>query len=58
MLLLRKIVVPQQHGWKKDDLYESVFAIRMVLALVIGVMCGLGKMEGLYVFLTYVVMVL
>lgn len=58
VLLVRKIVVPQQQKWKKDELYESVFAIRMVLAMVIGVMCGLGKMEGLYVFLTYVVMVL
>lgn len=52
--MFRKIVVPQP-TWKKDEVYESVFAIRMVLAVVVGVMCGLGKMEGLYVFLTYVV---
>jgi len=48
-------MVTPQRAWKKDEVYGSVFAIRMVQAVVVGVMCGLGKMEGLYVFLTYVV---
>lgn len=50
--MFRKMVTPQR-AWKKDEVYESVFAIRMVQAVVVGVMCGLGKMEGLYVFLTF-----
>jgi hypothetical protein len=47
-------IVKKQSSWTQADLYESVFTLRMILATVIGVMFGLGNMEGLYAFLTYV----
>ena len=48
-------IVKKQSSWTQADLYDSVFTLRMILATVLGVMFGLGSMEGLYAFLTYVI---
>lgn len=51
--LLGRIISPQSH-WTQADLYDAVFTLRIVLAGGLGLMFGLGSIEGLYAFLTYV----
>lgn len=52
-MILQKIVT-RQASWTQSDLYDAVFALRMILAVCLGVLFGLGSMEGLYAFLTCV----
>ena len=47
-------IVSRQATWTQSELYDAVFGLRMILAGVLGVLFGLGSIEGLYAFLTYV----
>ena len=51
--LLGRILSPQSH-WTQADLYDAVFTLRIILAGGLGLIFGLGSIEGLYAFLTYV----
>jgi len=51
--LIGRIVSPQSH-WTQADLYDAVFTLRIILAGGLGLIFGLGSIEGLYAFLTYV----
>lgn len=52
-MIVQKIIT-RQTAWTQSELYDAVFALRMILAALLGVLFGLGSMEGLYTFLTYV----
>jgi len=45
---------PRPGSWKRDDVYDAVFALRMVIAVVLGLVCGVLQLEGLAIFLGYV----
>ena len=38
-------------SWKRDEVYDAVFALRMLLALGAGLVAGIGALEGLPVVL-------
>lgn len=52
-MIVQKIIT-RQTSWTQSELYDAVFTLRMILAALLGVLFGLGSMEGLYTFLTYV----
>jgi len=44
----------RQPSWTQAQLYDAVFALRMLLAAVLGVSCGATGMQGLQTFIAFV----
>lgn len=51
--LLRKMI-SRQRSWKREDVYDAVFALKLLLAVVTGGVCGTYKLEGFYVLAAFV----
>ena len=52
--LLRKLIIPQQRGWRKEDAFDAMFALRIVIAVVTGTVFGVMGVEGLVPFLVFI----
>lgn len=48
-------MLTQQRSWRREDVFEAVFALRMVVAACLGVAFGVAGCEGFPYFLAFVV---
>ncbi|KAL4450130.1 hypothetical protein ABPG77_010799 [Micractinium sp. CCAP 211/92] len=53
LTLLRKAVTPPPQTWPKNDLYDALFYLRIVVALVLGTLYGALGAQGLMIFLSF-----
>jgi hypothetical protein len=47
-------LVGKQTTWDQASLYDAIFALRMLVALVLGVLCGVTGLQGLQTFVAFV----
>ncbi|PSC72284.1 Rab5 interacting [Micractinium conductrix] len=53
LALLRKAITPPPQAWPKNDLYDALFFVRFVVAVVLGTGYGAMGAQGLIVFLSF-----
>lgn len=44
----------RQPQWRRDDVYDATFALRLSLGAVFGLVCGGLQLEGWYVFIAFI----
>ncbi|KAL4452454.1 hypothetical protein ABPG75_008116 [Micractinium tetrahymenae] len=54
LALLRKAAAPPPQAWPKNDLYDALFYLRIVVAVVMGMLYGALGAQGLMIFLSCV----
>jgi ABC-type nickel/cobalt efflux system permease component RcnA len=53
-VLISKMLSPQR-SWSKDDAFDAVFALRLVVALVMGMAFGATGSEGFLYFIAFLI---
>lgn len=50
---LKKLIV-RQPQWRKEDVYDATFTLRLLIGAVFGLVCGGLQLQGLYVFIAFI----